>query len=54
MSSVAPRGIEIVTGVGPGVGAGVGVGVGVTGVVDGLLLLQPATKIADTTRANTM
>lgn len=55
VSKVAPRGIEIVTdvglGVGVGAGVGVGVGVGVAGGVDGLLLLQPATKVAETISA---
>ena len=55
VNPVAPRGMEIVNGVGvppgEGVGAGVGVGVGVTGLVDGLLLPQPTTRTAQTASA---
>ncbi len=50
VSSVAPLGMEIVTGVGLPPGVGVGVGVGVAGEV-GLLLPQPDTRIAAVTNA---
>jgi hypothetical protein len=54
VNPVAPRGIEIVNGVGvppgEGVGVGVGVGVGAAGVVDELLP-QPAASMAQVTRA---
>src|SRR5579872_5802590 len=52
VNPVAPRGIEIVNGVGvpPGEG-GVGVGVGVGAGVVGELLPQPAASMAPATRA---
>jgi hypothetical protein len=51
VNPVAPRGMEIVNGAGVPTGTGRGVGVGTTGVVDGLLLPQPAARTAKAARA---